>query len=291
MHTIPGKSRTAQNFLLSQRSTVESGGVDYKLTSSQFEILKVETEIQQTRRRSLLIEPNYLMLQVVVDGASLVTNRVTGTTRLNRVNSLSMFRPGEYWIRDGVGKHVSVNLIVPCPNDTITAVQIGSKSSSDIDKVVDLCASETERIIDSLRGSDDYFSLANTYFGLLARTFVDNETFAATSTPAGSVLGRLCDAVNKNLSGPWTSTTAATHCGYSLYHFSRIFKEEYGIGFHRFLEERRVQKSAELLIRGYKSPEVVCQEVGFSNRNKLAAALRECLGLSFVDFKEVQRAA
>lgn len=291
MENILGKSQTAKNALGCLDESAAIRQIGYRLASLHFEVLTVAMEVGQSRPRVLTVAPNQLVLFVNLFGATLVTKAQHRATRLIYPQTLSLMRPGEYRLLEGHGRHASRLLIVQCPSDSLTAAEIGSKVANVGEKVAKLSTQELGSVLHALDHSEDYLELANTYYGLLARVFDHNNLFIASQAANSNVLARLCDAVVKDPQHDWTSASASAFCGYSLYHFSRIFKENMGIGFHQYLEETRVYAAANLLLQGVQSPEVICEAAGFSGRNKLSSALRSNLGLCFTDFKDLRRAA
>lgn len=56
-------------------------------------------------------------------------------------------------------------------------------------------------------------------------------------------------------------------CGYSTYHFTRIFKRLTGFSPNEYIIKVRIEKAKELLLKTDKSIEIISQEMGFSSPN------------------------
>lgn len=77
----------------------------------------------------------------------------------------------------------------------------------------------------------------------------------------------------------WPLREAAEMAGYSPFHFSRVFKQAVGIGFHEFVDRHRTALAAELLANSQASVEEVAVRSGFGTSQGLRGSLKDHLGL------------
>lgn len=261
----------------------------YSQICSQFELMHLKYHAEQSMTKNFAIDANYLVIRLNYAGYSLTQQKGDSCMQLLSASSASILLPGEYRLRDGVGHHETVYIIARCPKDTVTRTQVDALSAGDRTiKIVGHPIDMPERGSTDLKNFG-YFSVARIFYGVLRQAFeAPSPSDKSVST---TVLGRFVSTVEANLAHDWTSASAAAECGYSVFHFSRTFKEEFRIGFHAYVEFRRTLAAVELLLRGYSNAEYICREVGFSNRAKLYSAMREHLGLCITDFKVLGLAA
>jgi AraC family transcriptional regulator len=64
----------------------------------------------------------------------------------------------------------------------------------------------------------------------------------------------------------------------SPYHFSRAFKQSFGLPPHRYLTSRRIERAKSLLVQRKLSVTEIGVEVGFSESGAFSAAFRKLTG-------------
>lgn len=108
----------------------------------------------------------------------------------------------------------------------------------------------------------------------------DNNALLAP-TPLGlqESIQRLVDAVREDPGRPWPLKEAADEVGYSPFHFSRIFKQLVGYGFHEFVDRTRTQHAVELLCATDEPVDLVATNSGFGTTQGLRESIREYIGL------------
>jgi AraC family transcriptional regulator len=70
----------------------------------------------------------------------------------------------------------------------------------------------------------------------------------------------------------------ANVAGLSAFHFSRAFKESFGLPPHRYLTSRRMDRAKELLSQADISVTEIGLELGFSNTSSFSAAFHKHTG-------------
>lgn len=78
---------------------------------------------------------------------------------------------------------------------------------------------------------------------------------------------------------PWPLKDAADMAGYSAFHFSRVFKQMSGYGFHEFVDRCRTECAIEILITTDLSVDVVASSCGFGTPQALRESIKEYVGL------------
>lgn len=78
---------------------------------------------------------------------------------------------------------------------------------------------------------------------------------------------------------------AAEHCGLAVHHFIRTFGEVYGRTPHRYLTERRLARSKELLNDPSMTVGEVAVEVGFRSPSAFARLFRSETGVTPIQYR------
>jgi AraC-like DNA-binding protein len=106
-----------------------------------------------------------------------------------------------------------------------------------------------------------------------------SHSLAAAPKDLPELMIRLIEAVRENPSIPWPLKEAADFVGYSPFHFSRIFKQQVGMGFHEFVDRTRTEYATHLLTTTDHAIDVVASEAGFGTTQGLRESVKEYLGL------------
>lgn len=93
------------------------------------------------------------------------------------------------------------------------------------------------------------------------------------------MLRELSLEVRKQPAKPWPLKDASDYAGYSPFHFSRVFKQLVGYGFHEFVDRCRTQVAVEQLCVGDQPIDVVASSCGFGTTQGLRESIKEYLGL------------
>ena len=67
--------------------------------------------------------------------------------------------------------------------------------------------------------------------------------------------------------------------GYSPFHFSRVFKNLVGYGFHEYVDRSRTECAVEMLCTTDSAVDVVASSCGFGTTQGLRESVKEYLGL------------
>lgn len=83
-----------------------------------------------------------------------------------------------------------------------------------------------------------------------------------------------------NLAEPIRVAHLADECGLSSSHFARSFKASFGVSAHKWLVQRRIERSKELLIHTRESLADIADRVGFADQAAFTRAFRQRVGVS-----------
>ena len=91
---------------------------------------------------------------------------------------------------------------------------------------------------------------------------------------------RATELLNENLAGRIQLSQLAQECGLSISHFARSFKASFGVSTHRWLVQRRIERSQELLIDTRDSLADVAEQAGFSDQAAFTRVFHQIVGIS-----------
>ncbi len=77
-----------------------------------------------------------------------------------------------------------------------------------------------------------------------------------------------------------TATELAEYSGLSYGYFLKVFKEETGVGFGKFIQDRRLNESQKLLLETSKTITEIAMEVGFSTTSHYIKLFKENVGIT-----------
>ena len=78
---------------------------------------------------------------------------------------------------------------------------------------------------------------------------------------------------------PWPLKEAADMAGYSPFHFSRVFKQLVGYGFHEYVDRCRTECAIDMLVSSDSAVDLVASSCGFGTTQGLRESVKEYLGL------------
>lgn len=108
---------------------------------------------------------------------------------------------------------------------------------------------------------------------------VDQVQLAATPLDLQDTIKDLIAKVRKNPALAWPLKDAADMAGYSPFHFSRVFKNLVGYGFHEYVDRCRTECAVELLVTTDMAVDLVAGTCGFGTTQGLRESVKEYLGL------------
>ncbi|HLK15681.1 MAG TPA: AraC family transcriptional regulator [Fimbriimonadaceae bacterium] len=85
--------------------------------------------------------------------------------------------------------------------------------------------------------------------------------------------------VRGNSAQSWPLKDAADRAGYSPFHFSRVFKQMVGYGFHEYVDRCRTESAVEMLVGSDSAIDLVASACGFGTTQGLRESIKEYLGL------------
>jgi AraC-like DNA-binding protein len=91
---------------------------------------------------------------------------------------------------------------------------------------------------------------------------------------------RATELLRENLPGRIRLSQLAQECGLSISHFARSFKASFGVSTHRWLVQRRIERSQELLIRTRESLADIADQVGFADQAAFTRTFHQIVGIS-----------
>ncbi|MFN8220096.1 MAG: AraC family transcriptional regulator [Fimbriimonadales bacterium] len=98
-----------------------------------------------------------------------------------------------------------------------------------------------------------------------------------TDLPAN--IKQLTDEVKQRPDQPWPLKDAADYVGYSPFHFSRVFKQLVGYGFHEFVDRCRTENAVRMICGSETPIDVLAAGAGFGTTQALRESIKEYLGL------------
>lgn len=102
----------------------------------------------------------------------------------------------------------------------------------------------------------------------------------------GLKLKQLKDYIEDHLADELEIATLAELIPMSQFHFARAFKTATGVPPHRYIMQRRIERSKVLLSVTRLSAAEIAYQVGFSNQSHFSAQFRKSVGLTPKQFRE-----
>ncbi len=110
-------------------------------------------------------------------------------------------------------------------------------------------------------------------------TSSDQVQLAAIPNDLPDTIRDLVARVRQNPAHGWPLRDAADAAGYSPFHFSRVFKNLVGYGFHEYVDRCRTESAVELLCTTDQAVDLVASTCGFGTTQGLRESVKEYLGL------------
>jgi len=108
---------------------------------------------------------------------------------------------------------------------------------------------------------------------------LDQVQLAALPTDLPETIKDLVIQVRSNPAMGWPLREAADKAGYSPFHFSRVFKNLVGYGFHEYVDRCRTECAVEMLVTTDHAVDLVASTCGFGTTQGLRESVKEYLGL------------
>ena len=91
---------------------------------------------------------------------------------------------------------------------------------------------------------------------------------------------RATELLSENLAGRVRLSQLAQECGLSVSHFARSFKASFGVSTHRWLVQRRIERSQDLLLHTRESLSDIAEQAGFSDQAAFTRIFHQIVGVS-----------
>lgn len=123
--------------------------------------------------------------------------------------------------------------------------------------------------------------IVSVIYEFVARLMIgsDQVQLAAVPMDLPDTIRELVQRVRQNPSLGWPLRDAADAAGYSPFHFSRVFKNLVGYGFHEYVDRCRTECAVELLCTTDQAVDQVASSCGFGTTQGLRESVKEYLGL------------
>jgi AraC family transcriptional regulator len=117
---------------------------------------------------------------------------------------------------------------------------------------------------------------------VLSHELLDGSARPAELVPRGGLAGwqrrAVAQYVDENLAEPIALADLAALARLSPYHFSRAFKQSFGVSPHRYHTDRRIDRAKTLLAKPTRSITEIAIELGFSDASSFSAVFRKFTG-------------
>lgn len=127
-----------------------------------------------------------------------------------------------------------------------------------------------------------YYSMATT---ILSNSSPESFFGGEVSEPGETKFKALLRAVVEDLQKDWSLKSASAFCGYSMYHFSRTFREEQKLGFPEFVQKLRAKKALSLVLSGTHSIHAIARLSGLEKPEKVERLVFDSTGLSTTELQ------
>ena len=119
----------------------------------------------------------------------------------------------------------------------------------------------------------------------LARHFVGPFPLPASNGLSSERLQRVREYIEEHLDDNLSLTALAEVAALSPHHFSRSFKHAIGIGPHRYVTQRRIQRAKQLLRQTRRPIASIAESVGLVNQSHLSVVFRRETGVTPGQFR------
>lgn len=203
--------------------------------------------------------------------------------------SVALIPPGDYGLVAGRGDHtVDVIRVDMAPHPIVEHAVRGLLGTSGIAKtlhcrsiegLVSGSVARFDRLME--RGTRSHLELLSVVYELVALTSSAEMELTLATLPIDlpETIVDLTKRVKASSNSPWPLKLAADLAGYSPFHFSRVFKQLVGYGFHEYVDRRRTEVAVEQLIRSDVPVDAIASSCGFGTTQGLRESLKEYLGL------------
>jgi AraC-like DNA-binding protein len=230
-----------------------------------------------------------LVLSVRLQGNSILQASNVQASSLVLPGRVVIYPPGEYSTIFGRG--ACTTMFLTCHRSLLPEQPINKLLRSELPPTTSLDL-ENDPLMEGISAISDpsrpqsYFKFAALLTGLLERTCHDSGN-CGSQLPAPKHFDKLCKAVVANPASPWSTSDAASFCGYSVHHFSRTFRVKEGIGFAEFVRQTRATVAMQYLCDKNATIEQSIKRAGIDSISEANTLFRNELGLTLGEIKQV----
>ncbi len=238
------------------------------------------------------VEAGTTVVGLRVKGCSIIQSHRLGSSHLIREGSVYLLGEGVYSTIFGRGECETLFLIADKSLSPSLSVWQETLNGQFCRSHVNLESPQIANFIhDTTNGGfvGSYFALAAVLFELLDQLRPDSiQTKAYYGLPTQeSQFAGLCYDVMVKPAEDWTTAGAAERSGYSVYHFSRTFRQKHGIGFNEYVARVRCTQAVMLMCDKGLTSTMAIDQVGFGDRVSANRTLIREIGFSFADIERV----
>ncbi len=137
--------------------------------------------------------------------------------------------------------------------------------------------------LEAARSAGDSIELVmlSAIYEIVATLMMGADEVQLATIPADlpETLKNLTQRVRANPAMGWPLKEAADMAGYSPFHFSRVFKQLVGYGFHEYVDRCRTECAIDMLVSTDSAVDLVASTCGFGTTQGLRESVKEYLGL------------
>lgn len=230
-----------------------------------------------------------LVLTIRLQGNSILQVSNVQASSLVIPGRVVIYPPGEYTTIFGRGP--CTTMVLTCHRSLLPEQPINKLLSSELPPTTSLDL-ENDPLMEGISAISDpsrpqsYFKFAALFTALLERTCHESGN-CGSQLPASKHFDKLCKAVVANPESPWSTSDAASFCGYSVHHFSRTFRVKEGIGFAEFVRQTRATVAMQYLCDKNATIEQSIKRAGIDSISEANTLFRNELGLTLGEIKQV----
>ncbi len=231
-------------------------------------------------------------LCINLKGTLIVRAGVQGRLILVPPRSVTYLRGTKLIVQAARGEHATQlltweNRVTPLLENWITTKVARSNNGSTrnvacnpIDPFYKSALARYEQAIEKITDSTEP-QIVSVIYEIAAKlmTGSDQVQLAAIPSDLPDTIKDLVAKVRQNPALPWPLRDAADAAGYSPFHFSRVFKNLVGYGFHEYVDRCRTESAVGLLCTTDQAVDLVASTCGFGTTQGLRESVKEYLGL------------
>ncbi len=239
------------------------------------------------------VPPGMNLLCVNTKGTLIARAGVQGRLVLIPPRSLTYVRGSKLILQAARGEHSSLLLSWPgvatqLLDNWVATRQNATRSQGTARNVAckpidPLFQNAMSRFEEAIAGPKEFMEpqVVSFIYEVVARLIVgsDQVQLAAIPLDLPDTIKELVAKVRANPSLAWPLKDAADMAGYSPFHFSRVFKNLVGYGFHEYVDRSRTECAVEMLCTTDSAVDVVASSCGFGTTQGLRESVKEYLGL------------